>query len=240
MSTVKIIHLYPKSMNLYGDHGNILTLKKRLKWRGIDAEIINHDIDDSTDFSQADIVVGGGGQDAQQDQIQADLLRHKSELASLAERNVPMLLVCGMYQLFGKSFITETDETIEGLDILPIDTKAGRTRLTGNIIIDSERFGYIVGYENHSGQTHLDDDSSPLGQVVLGAGNNADDGHEGIIYRNIIATYLHGPILPRNPQVADYLIAQALKNKGIKNQLEELPIDNLAYLAQKDALERKR
>lgn len=227
-------------MNLYGDHGNILTLKKRLKWRGIDAEIINHDIDDSTDFSRADIVVGGGGQDAQQDQIQADLLRHKAELASLAEQNVPMLLVCGMYQLFGKSFITEADETIEGLDILPIDTKAGQARLTGNIVIDSERFGYIVGYENHSGQTHLDDDSSPLGQVVLGAGNNADDGHEGIIYRNIIATYLHGPILPRNPQVADYLIAQALKNKGIKNQLEELPIDNLAYLAQKDALERKR
>lgn len=240
MTTIKILHLYPKSMNLYGDHGNILALRKRLEKRGVEVEIIEHDIDTSTDFSRADIVVGGGGQDAQQDQIQADLLLHKSELVDLAERGTPMLLICGMYQLFGKSFITEDNQTIEGLGILQVETRTGESRLTGNIVIENEQFGYIVGYENHSGQTHLTDGLSPLGQVILGVGNNSEEKHEGIIYNNIIATYLHGPILPRNPQIADFLIAKAFENNNLIIKIDSLPADELAYVAKQQALERSR
>ena len=227
-------------MNLYGDHGNILALRKRLEKRGVKVEIIEHDIGASTDFLQADIVVGGGGQDAQQDQIQADLLLHRSELVDLAERGTPMLLICGMYQLFGKSFITEDDQTIEGLGILQVETRAGESRLTGNIVIESEQFGYIVGYENHSGQTYLADGLSPFGQVILGVGNNANDKHEGVLYKNIIATYLHGPILPRNPQAADFLIAKAFENNNLIIEIDSLPADELAYVAKQQALERGR
>lgn len=240
MTIIRIIQLYPKSMNLYGDCGNTLTLKKRLEWRGIETEIIDHNIGDRTDFSKADIIIGGGGQDSQQDQIQKDLLIHRLTLSNAANQGTPILLVCGMYQLFGRTFITEDNNSIEGLGILAIDTKASQNRLTGNIIVESQQFGYIVGYENHSGQTFLDESMTPIGRVVLGAGNNSAGDYEGVVYQNIIATYMHGPVLPRNPQIAEFLIAEALKNKGIDDPLKELPIDNLAYLAQQDALGRKR
>jgi possible adenosylcobyric acid synthase (glutamine-hydrolyzing) len=241
MTTITIIQLYPKDMNLYGDWGNTLVLKKRLEWRGFSVEIIDHNPGDATDFSTGDIFVGGGGQDAGQLAIQDDLLSRGEELKTLANDGVPMLLICGMYQLFGRQFVTNDGSVIRGIGVLPVETTAGEERLIGNITLESERFGTIVGYENHSGQTFLDDTVQPLGKVVRGAGNNNTDGTEGVQFNNVIATYLHGSLLPKNPTIADFLIAKALKRRGVSTEnLKPLEIDTLAQTAQQVAAERPR
>lgn len=241
MTTITIIQLYPKDMNLYGDWGNTLTLKKRLEWRGFGVEIIDHNPGDTTDFSTGDIFVGGGGQDAGQLAIQDDLLSRGEELKTLANDGVPMLLICGMYQLFGRQFVTNDGSIIRGIGVLPVETTAGKERLIGNITLESERFGTIVGYENHSGQTFLDDTVQPLGKVVRGAGNNTTDGTEGVQFNNVIATYLHGSLLPKNPTIADFLIAKALERRGISAEgLKPLEVDVLAQTAQQVAAERPR
>ena len=241
MTTITVIQLYPKDMNLYGDWGNTLVLKKRLEWRGFRVEIIDHNPGDATDFSTGDIFVGGGGQDAGQLAIQDDLLSRGEELKTLANDGVPMLLICGMYQLFGRQFVTNDGSVIRGIGVLPVETTAGEERLIGNITLESERFGTIVGYENHSGQTFLDDTVQPLGKVVRGAGNNTTDGTEGVRFNNVIATYLHGSLLPKNPTIADFLIAKALKRRGIStDDLKPLEVDALAQTAQQVAAERPR
>jgi len=241
MTTITIIQLYPKDMNLYGDWGNTLVLKKRLEWRGFRVEIINHNPGDATDFSTGDIFVGGGGQDAGQLAIQDDLLSRGEELKNLASNGVPMLLICGMYQLFGRQFVTNDGSVIRGIGVLPVETTAGEERLIGNITLESEQFGTIVGYENHSGQTFLDDTVQPLGKVVRGAGNNTTDGTEGVRFNNVIATYLHGSLLPKNPTIADFLIAKALERRGISAEdLKPLEVDTLAQTAQQVAAERPR
>ena len=241
MTTITIIQLYPKDMNLYGDWGNTLVFKKRLEWRGFDVEIIDHNPGDATDFSTGDIFVGGGGQDAGQLAIQDDLLSRGEELKNLASNGVPMLLICGMYQLFGRQFVTNDGSVIRGIGVLPVETTAGEERLIGNITLESEQFGTIVGYENHSGQTFLDDTVQPLGKVVRGAGNNTTDGTEGVRFNNVIATYLHGSLLPKNPTIADFLIAKALERRGIStDNLKPLDVDTLAQTAQQVAAERPR
>ena len=241
MTTITIIQLYPKDMNLYGDWGNTLVIKKRLEWRGFDVEIIDHNPGDATDFSTGDIFVGGGGQDAGQLAIQDDLLSRGEELKTLANNGAPMLLICGMYQLFGRQFVTNDGSVIRGIGVLPVETTAGAERLIGNITLESEQFGTIVGYENHSGQTFLDDTVQPLGKVVRGAGNNNTDGTEGVQFNNVIATYLHGSLLPKNPTIADFLIAKALKRRGVSTEnLKPLEIDTLAQTAQQVAAERPR
>ncbi len=241
MTTITIIQLYPKDMNLYGDWGNTLVLKKRLEWRGFSVEIIDHNPGDATDFSTGDIFVGGGGQDAGQLAIQDDLLSRGEELKTLANDGVPMLLICGMYQLFGRQFVTNDGSIIRGIGVLPVETTAGEERLIGNITLESDQFGAIVGYENHSGQTFLDDTVQPLGKVVRGAGNNTTNGTEGVQFNNVIATYLHGSLLPKNPTIADFLIAKALKRRGIStDDLKPLEVDALAQTAQQVAAERPR
>lgn len=241
MTTITIIQLYPKDMNLYGDWGNTLVLKKRLEWRGFGVEIIDHNPGDATDFSTGDIFVGGGGQDAGQLAIQDDLLSRGEELKTLANDGVPMLLICGMYQLFGRQFVTNDGSIIRGIGVLPVETTAGEERLIGNITLESDQFGAIVGYENHSGQTFLDDTVQPLGKVVRGAGNNTTDGTEGVQFNNVIATYLHGSLLPKNPTIADFLIAKALERRGISAEdLKPLEVDTLAQTAQQVAAERPR
>ena len=238
---IRIVQLYPRDMNLYGDWGNARVLQKRLEWRGIDAEIVDHNPGDDTDLGSGDIFLGGGGQDAGQDKIQEDLQRHIDELGRLVEDGVPMLLICGMYQLLGRTFVTGEGKIITGAGILPLDTRAGTDRLIGNITLESEEFGAIVGYENHSGQTFLDDTVQPLGKVVRGAGNNNTDGTEGVRLHNTIATYLHGSLLPKNPKIADFLIAKALERRGIPTEnLRSLEIDALAHTAQNIATERPR
>ena len=203
-------------------------------------EIINHNLGDKFN-KDVYIIIGGGGQDSGQEKIQEDLKYISNKLKILAENGTPMLVICGMYQLFGRFFRTLKGEEIVGANILPIETIAGDERMIGNIVIKSQEFGDIVGYENHSGQTFLDKTAKPLGQVIKGAGNNMIDANEGVRYNNIIATYLHGPILPKNPQIADFLISEALERRGVSadSGLEKID-DTLANKAREIALKLSR
>ena len=208
---LRIVHLYPKEMNLYGDHGNTLALRRRCEWRGIRAEVIA--CEPGGAFPEdADIIFGGGGQDSGQSRIETDLLRRQEKLRALIEDGTPALMICGLYQLFGKGFLTLEGKYIQGIGIFPAETIAGKKRLVGNIVIESAEFGKIVGFENHSGMTRLTG-CEPFGTVVKGAGNNGKDHTEGARYKNCIGTYLHGPLLPKNPKIADYLILTALRRK---------------------------
>lgn len=210
--TINLLHLYPRDMNIYGDLGNILTIKRRLEWHGYSVNIVEYNPGDTFPGS-VDIIIGGGGQDSGQMAIADDLLLVGPKLKTLADSGVPMLMVCGLYQLFGKFFKTKDGSVIQGIGLFDAETKAGSERLIGNIIIDSEEFGEIVGYENHSGLTFLGADTPALGEVIKGAGNNNKDGSEGARCKNVIGTYLHGPILPKNPLIADFLIEKAITRK---------------------------
>ena len=210
--SITILQLYPRDMNIYGDWGNTLVLKRRLEWHGYSVVLKEYNPGD-TFPNDVDIIVGGGGQDSGQDVIQNDLLAIGDTLHKLADDNVPMLMICGLFQLFGKFFKTQDGHIIQGINLLDIETHAGPERLTGNIITESSEFGEIIGYENHSGQTFLGKNVIPLGKVIKGAGNNGQDDSEGARYRNVIATYMHGSLLPKNPAIADFLIEKAAIRK---------------------------
>ncbi len=225
-------------MNIYGDWGNVLTIMRRLEWHGYKPELINYNPGDKFPLD-ADILIGGGGQDTGQDKIQTDLMMLSSTLHKLAENDTPMLMICGMYQLLGRSFTATSGRVIRGIGLLDAETIAGKERLIGNIITESEDFGSIVGYENHSGQTFLGDNTSPLSTVIRGAGNNNQDGTEGARYRNVIASYLHGSLLPKNPRIADFLIEKAV----VKRYGQFTPgriDDKFADLAREHALKLPR
>lgn len=210
---INIVHLYPDLLNLYGDKGNIACMQKRLEWRGIKANISqctneNHSID----LSCADIIFIGGGSDREQEIVCGLLLKKKDELTEYVETNGVLLAVCGGYQLLGKYYQT-SDSKIEGLGILDIYTDAGADRLIGNAVLSSDKLSKpIVGFENHAGRTFIGS-HTPLGKVVYGHGNTGTSGYEGVVYKNVIATYLHGPLLPKNPQLCDMILTSALKRK---------------------------
>jgi CobQ-like glutamine amidotransferase family enzyme len=210
--SITILQLYPNDMNIYGDYGNLLVLQRRLEWYGYTPNIIHYNVGD-TFPDNVDIVIGGGGQDSGQEIIHADLIKIGPKLKALAESDTPMLLVCGLYQLFGTFFKTLNGKTLAGISILDIETHGTHERLIGNITTNNETFGDIVGYENHSGQTFLGENAEPFATVVKGAGNNSKDGHEGARYKNVIGTYLHGSILPKNPKLADFLLETAVVKK---------------------------
>jgi CobQ-like glutamine amidotransferase family enzyme len=235
---ITILQLYPQDMNIYGDWGNTLVLKRRLQWHGYTPNVIEYNPGDNFP-EDVDIVVGGGGQDSGQDIIQTDLLSIGSRLRELAEADVPMLMICGLFQLFGKFFKTQDGHIIEGINLLDIETHAGPERLIGNIVTKSTDFGDIVGYENHSGQTYLGKDVQPLGRVFKGAGNNGQDETEGACYRNVIASYLHGSLLPKNPAIADFLIEKAVTKK-YGDFVPTVVDDRFAELAREVALKRPR
>lgn len=239
MTSLRVVQLYPRDMNLYGDWGNTLALKKRLEWRGVAAEVIDYNIGDELP-RDIDIIVGGGGQDSSQGRVADDLQRITPQLHQMADDGVPMLMICGMYQLFGERFITKDGAVLPGAGILNVETRGGDERLIGNIVLESEEFDTIVGYENHSGQTTLRTEARPLGMVRLGAGNTAAGDTEGARYQNVIGTYLHGSLLPRNPKIADFLIAKALERRGMATDLQPLEIDKVADQAHAAALQRKR
>ena len=207
---ITILQLYSNDMNIYGDWGNALVLKRRLEWHGYAPQLVEYNVGD--EFPEnVDVIIGGGGQDSGQSVIQQDLLSIGPKLRQLAENGVPMLVICGLYQLFGHRFVTHEGDEIRGIGLLDVDTVASKERMIGNIITDSDEFGPIVGFENHSGKTTLGPAARPLAQVRLGAGNNGQDGTEGARQHNVIGSYLHGSLLPKNPQLADWLIAEAVK-----------------------------
>jgi CobQ-like glutamine amidotransferase family enzyme len=221
---IKIMHLYPDLLNLYGDRGNIECMKQRLIRRGIDCEVIPYTCNDSGfDLSDVDIVFLGGGSDREQKIVCSHLLEHKNEIRDFVEDGGSLAAVCGGYQLLGK-YYKLNDETIEGLDILDIYTEQGEKRLIGNIVLDSDLFDRkIVGFENHGGRTYIGS-HKPLGRVLSGYGNDDNSGAEGVLYKNVVATYLHGPLLPKNPQLCDYILKNALKRKGDSSAL--VPLDD--------------
>lgn len=209
---IVILHLYPRDMNIYGDNGNVLVLKRRLEWYGYSPVVLPHNPGDKLP-AVVDIIIGGGGQDSGQEKVYEDLQIIGPKLKEWAIQGVPMLMVCGLYQLFGHYFKTLSGSTLSGVGILDVTTKGSNERLIGNIVSESPEFGEIIGYENHSGQTTLGPNAKPLATVIKGAGNNSQDGHEGARFNNVIGTYLHGAILPKNPQIADFLIRIAAEKR---------------------------
>lgn len=220
MKTIRLLQLYPSEMNIYGDWGNTLTLKRRLEWRGYRVELLEHHPGGHFPVD-VDLIIGGGGQDSGQDKIKDDLIKIGPNLQKLADEGVPMLMICGLYQLFGRFFQTKDGHKIEGIGIFKAETYGGPNRLIGNVVSESD-FGEIIGYENHSGLTNLDSDQKPLGKVIKGDGNNGKDGSEGAQYKNVIGSYLHGSLLPKNPQLADYLIEKAISRKYGEIKLQDV------------------
>jgi lipid II isoglutaminyl synthase (glutamine-hydrolysing) len=222
MTQIRIAYLYPNEMNIYGDRGNILVLRRRLEWRGYKVKVDEIEPGIKYDFNTADIIFGGGGQDRGQLMIAQDLLNRSESLHRAVNNKKVLLAICGTYQLLGKAFITSTNERILGIGIFDATTKASEKRLIGNVVVKTP-FGRFVGFENHSGQTILSSSQRPLGTVIKGYGNNCQDDYEGAVTNNAFGTYMHGPILSKSSLLADELILRALSNRGI-NWLEK--IDN--------------
>jgi CobQ-like glutamine amidotransferase family enzyme len=236
--TLRVVLLYPRDMNIYGDWGNALVLRQRISWHGYTPELVEYNVGDEFP-DDVNIIVGGGGQDSGQLVIQDDLQSRAGVLTELAEDGAPMLVICGLYQLFGRFFKTRTGAVIPGIGVLDVETHGTDERLIGNVKVSTSEFGEVLGYENHSGQTTLGPGVRPLGTVPKGMGNNSSDGHEGARYRNIVASYLHGSLLPKNPAIADFLIRTAAERK-YGTFIPGNPDDRYSVLAREHAARRPR
>ena len=236
---IVIGYLYGDLMNIYGDTGNIIALKKRAEWRGIEVIIKMFSIGNILKQGDADIFFFGGGQDQAQELVSADLLKSgkgkiiKKEI----ERGVPLLSICGGYQLLGDYYKPHNSPKLPGVGLFPAYTLASHDRMIGNIIVES-MFGQLVGFENHSGKTHLKKGATPLGMVNNGWGNNGKDKTEGCIYKNAIGCYMHGSLLPKNPKLTDWLLQKALEVKYGK-EIELVLIDDTLELQAHNAAIKK-
>lgn len=239
---VRLCHLYPAEMSIYADRGNIAVLRQRLIWRGFELSVTEAQIGDSIDPSAHDLYYMGGGQDRDQLAVAGDLAVHKSAaLRQGLDAGAAGLFVCGGYQLAGSGYEAANGDWMSGIGVLDLETRAGDSRLIGDLVIEAEVGGRsltLVGYENHIGRTRLGRGSRPLGRVVHGFGNNGEDRHEGAISGRTIGTYLHGPLLPKNPAVADTILGWALEHRYSEAiQLEPLD-DSLEQLAHDAAVGR--
>lgn len=226
---VRIAHLYPNLLNIYADRGNIIALQQRCRWRGIGVTVDEFSIGQEPDWHGYDFFYISGGQDREQNLVSADLALKGQGLKEAVESDAVLLAICGGYQLLGDYYRAADGSTIEGIGLFRAHTLAGNKRLIGNVVIESRLGGRTVmlaGFENHAGRTWLDSGQQPLGRVKTGNGNNAQDGTEGIIYRNAIGTYLHGPLLPKNTAFTDHLLARSLEHHhGGEVELE--PLDDI-------------
>ena len=244
---LRICHLYPRLMNIYGDYGNILCLVQRCGWRGIEVEVEELSLGEKINPKRYDFYFAGGGQDRQQIAISRDLQGDKKKaLKEAAEAGVPMLVICGSYQLFGYYFKPFSGHKLQGVGIFDAYTIASKQRKIGNIVIhlssplSNLSPPILVGFENHSGNTYIiKDKTSPLGKVIVGFGNNGKDRTEGAVYKNVFGCYLHGSLLPKNPHFADYLIKLALERKYGPVQLKPLN-DTVEWQAHRFAVQRAK
>ena len=229
---ISIAHLYPKLLNLYGDIGNVITLKKRCEWRGIEVEFDEIEIGDS--IIDHDLYFIGGGQDKQQQDVARELCKNKENLLTQRDNGSVFLGICGGYQLLGHYYQPFDGEKLKGISLLDAYTVAGKKRFIGNVTAKTNLVTpeTLVGFENHSGLTFIQGDTKPLAVVTTGNGNNGKDKTEGAYYKNVFGTYLHGSFLPKNPHFADFLIELALEKRyGEKIQLSKLDdtIENKAH-----------
>jgi CobQ-like glutamine amidotransferase family enzyme len=237
-SALKLVHLYPREMNIYGDTGNVVVLRRRLQWRGLPVDVVPVSVGDPLP-DDADILLGGGGQDAAQGDIGADFASRGAQLRAMADDGVVMLAICGTYQMLGHEFVTSDGTRIEGVGVLDVVTHGQPERLIGNNWVDTPGAGRLVGYENHSGLTTLGSGVAPLGRTQHGRGNNGRDGTEGAVRGNVIGTYLHGPVLAKSPRFADDLLQRAYARRGEDAELAPLD-DALPELAARVAVSRPR
>ena len=222
---LKIVNMYPDILNMYGDIGNLKSINQRAKWRGIETEIINFttDSDENSLDDDVDIILVGGGSDHGQTIVSNHLVKQRNVLENYIEEDKFILAICGSYQMFGNVYIDKDDNSIPCLELFDIETKSGPTRMIGDILIESTlklEPNTIIGFENHGGETFHN--YQALGTVKIGYGNNRQDNLEGMIYKNFIGTYLHGSLLPKNPQLADYIILKALQKKYDIDKLIQL------------------
>jgi CobQ-like glutamine amidotransferase family enzyme len=214
---LRICHLYPDLLNLYGDRGNLLALVTRARWRGIDVRVDAVGLGEGLAPGWHDLYLVGGGEDRQQRLAAADLVSSKAEaLRDAADRGAVVLAVCGGYQLLGHYYRPAAGDDLPGLgllDVVTVHPGPGARRLIGNVVVRCPRVAgaILVGFENHGGRTYLGPGAEPLGQVVAGSGNNGEDGTEGAVRGHVYGTYLHGPLLPKNPAFADHLLLAALR-----------------------------
>ena len=243
MKELKILYLYPDILELYGDFGNIQVLKYRLEQRGINAIVEPYSIGDSApDFKSYDLVFAGGGADQEQGILANDLIKYKNDIKEAIDSGVFFLLICGAYQLFGKYYKSADGDIVPGLEIFDYYTEAindRKKRCIGNVVIEANLNGKttkVIGFENHGGQTF--DISNPFGKVLFGNGNKFGDNEEGYFQRNVIATYLHGPLLSKNPELADYIIKYCLDRKYDEDITLESLDDNFENLCRTQLLDR--
>jgi Predicted glutamine amidotransferase len=232
---LKIAHLYPDVLNLYGDGGNIRCLMQRLKWRGIEAEVTKMPIGSKKSLAGFDLVFIGGGQDFEQEVLLEDLHRGRDkELIAAAEDGMTILAICGGYQMLGSYYETWDGVRCDFINAIDYYTVGAKNRMIGNFAFEClpESGGStVVGFENHSGKTFLGSGVHPLGKIIVGGGNNGEDGGEGVRYHNVFGTYSHGPILPKNPALCDFILQTALSDR-----IELAPLDDRAELAAHDAM----
>jgi lipid II isoglutaminyl synthase (glutamine-hydrolysing) len=249
MRKLRIGYLYGSLMNLYGDRGNILALQRRAEWRGIEVSVKEISLADRIAKKEYDVYFFGGGQDQSQDVVGEDLQRGNGEtLKYEAERGVPILSICGGYQLLGKYYQPKTGPRVEGIGLFDAYTESGDKRMVGNLslVIDAnlQKGGVwephtLVGFENHSGKTYLGPNVRPLGAVLVGHGNNGEDHTEGAVYKNAIGCYLHGSLLPKNPHLSDWLLKKALDASEQDPELSRMD-DHFELTAHSRALERAK
>ena len=231
--SVRLCHLYPDLMNIYADRGNIAVFERRLAWRGIGLEITEVSLGDEL-TGEHDLYYLGGGQDRDQDLVADDLQTKAAHLRSAADSGAAQLYVCGGIQLAGHGYVASNGDRLPGTGVLDLETTAGESRLIGDLVIEAHlpsemtagETRQIVGYENHAGRTTLGPGCTPLGRVVSGHGNDGTSGFEGACRDRVIGTYLHGPLLPKNPWLADVVLSWALAHRYGDGSVDLQPLDD--------------
>ena len=226
MTAIRVGHLYPDYLNIYADRGNIAVFKQRAAWRGHELEVTALGIGDAVEPGAHDLYYVGGGQDREQLLVAEDLVTKADALHEAAERGAAVLAVCGGYQLLGRGYRGFHGEDMPGIGLLPLETVAGESRMIGDVLLECElepgEKRTLAGFENHAGRTHLDPGAEPLGRVLAGFGNDGQSGFEGCRAGRVVGTYLHGPLLPRNAWLADWLLAEALAHRTGSAEAPEL------------------